>query len=403
MTLTITKQRFIYLLLLIIPAGMVIAPIPFSPVMYYLLLIFMAGMALSKPAKINGWAALLIAASAASIVAGMPPSYFKPWPRLVLFTLLMTAVSPMIDNRNIYGYRKKLLHCLILLCSVVGVTGVFCFMMGINYMALTLDQSREIDVAGWFGGLAPHSMTLGPCGAIGTVSFIWIAWGKKKLKAVYLLFAFLCFLSTTLSASRTSLLATVVGVTALAVISYRKNLSKLIAIGILTITVLAIAYPTYERFVAPIVDKQESNERVGSTFSSREGRWAHRIEEFKREPIFGIGFSSISTEYTQEYDPTTGVVEPGSSWLAILSMTGLLGLISFLKVLFPTIRSLLREDNSTAKTYHYSLYLALIAVCCVTMCSEGYIFAGGNFFCLFFWLLLGVSYSDVKSKLNLSL
>ncbi len=58
--------------------------------------------------------------------------------------------------------------------------------------------------------------------------------------------------------------------------------------------------------------------------------------EFESSPLIGVGFDAIDLNLSSAsggYDKDSGMVESGSSWLIILSMTGLIGAI----LLFPVL------------------------------------------------------------------
>ena len=74
---------------------------------------------------------------------------------------------------------------------------------------------------------------------------------------------------------------------------------------------------------------------TGGTFSSRESLWMARIAEIKSHPLTGVGFCCVDPRLTP-VNTQTGVIEPGSSWLAIFSMTGILGFLSFIIVFYKT-------------------------------------------------------------------
>lgn len=397
-----SRNRYVLpLLAALIPCAMVVGPVPFWLVLYYCFLTYLAGVALLKPAKVYGWAILFLMACALSIVVGNPPALFKPWPRLGLFALLLMAVYPVISNPKIDRYRETLLKFSTGICSFIGVTGVFCYLAGINYMNLLAHQSRDIDTVGWFGGLAPHSMMLGPCAAIGTVSLAWMASRSGVSKAKRNLCyagAFCSFLSALLSASRSATVAAMVGFAVLLLIKSKGSISRFVVSGAILTAILVAAFPSYERFAAPVLEKQAGNEEAGGTFSSRENRWNNRVAEFKNSPVFGIGFASLNLEAKDEFNKQSGGIEPGSSWLAILSMTGILGIVTFLGMFLPTVTRLYKRAIKSPPGSFPMLLFPLLSIFAVTMVAEGYVLAGGSFFCFYFWLLFGVCYTTSEKR-----
>jgi O-antigen ligase len=109
---------------------------------------------------------------------------------------------------------------------------------------------------------------------------------------------------------------------------------------------------------------------------SRFTKWENRLLEFESSPFFGIGFSSVNLAAEQNNGDLTGLIEPGSSWLALLSMTGIFGFLSFL-YLIGSLKSGLVESPYANYLLSYGLFFMIHFI------AEGYIFASGNllFFC----------------------
>jgi hypothetical protein len=120
---------------------------------------------------------------------------------------------------------------------------------------------------------------------------------------------------------------------------------------------------------------------------TRKYLWRNRWEEFNDSPLWGIGmgvdkFIMSRTEYG------TVVVEPGSSWLAILSMTGLIGAGGLFLLVASHLKKLITKlDNFPpgirAEIAAIGIFWSIHAI------AEGWIFAAGSILCLFFWLWLG--------------
>lgn len=197
-----------------------------------------------------------------------------------------------------------------------------------------------------------------------------------------------------LSASRIAFAAAVVGSLSVAYLTYKKHLNKLLSFLFGVIIILAALFPVYSDFAEHLLEKNEYNMEKGSMFASREDRWDHRIEEWSRHPIFGMGFSTIDTKYTEEYSVNHGIVEPGSGWLAVLSMTGLAGAVCVGYIVLSTLKRLYRRSRDDSQAL---LLFGLIMVFVIHLCAEGYIYAGGSFLCYMFWLTLGVGYTYARA------
>ena len=119
---------------------------------------------------------------------------------------------------------------------------------------------------------------------------------------------------------------------------------------------------------------------------SRNYLWKQRLDEFKGNPFLGIGFANIEDPAGESQDNTLGgKIEPGSSWLIVLSMMGILGGAAFLLILNNTLARLFQN-----KQKEYScLLLALGVFWALEMCAEGFIFASGSFLFFLLWSWVG--------------
>lgn len=98
---------------------------------------------------------------------------------------------------------------------------------------------------------------------------------------------------------------------------------------------------------------------------------------------------------------STGIIEPGSSWLAILSMTGIAGFAFFMTLLFSTVSklyALFKEDNDDWALLH----LGILAVFAIHFIAEGYVFSGGGALCFLFWFFFGCAYSYARDNIPYS-
>ena len=138
-----------------------------------------------------------------------------------------------------------------------------------------------------------------------------------------------------------------------------------------------------------VISKFNTGSLENNIIFSRELKWLFRIEEFIKSPFFGVGFGTIDPNSLETFDRQTGTIEPGSSWLSILSMTGLIGFLAFIAMLFR-----LYKKRTNSKLYSY--LIAYLSFFLIHFVFEGYILASGSlmFFC--FWLLLGLLFTFKK-------
>ncbi len=117
--------------------------------------------------------------------------------------------------------------------------------------------------------------------------------------------------------------------------------------------------------------------------------WQNLWEKFIDQPINGIGFCSVRLvdEIAIEHAKRTGHAESGSSWLGVLSMTGILGGSSVIIILISTIHSL--QKVILLDRLRGSYLVGILIFFIMHMCAEGYIFSAGSMAFFIFWLLIG--------------
>ena len=158
------------------------------------------------------------------------------------------------------------------------------------------------------------------------------------------------------------------------------------------VVIAMLTFPLWEGAAEGIINKQEANNQIEGNYGSRSGKWEARMAEFASSPVFGVGFSAQDPNGNDAYDKVTGTIEPGSSWLCILSMTGVIGLILILGILFSPFIYL--RDHPTP---YNTLLFGLFVFFCVAFIAEGYIFAGGSSLCFIVWLIFGCA-SDASEE-----
>ena len=328
------------------------------------------------------WALLFVLYLPLNIVFTNPDPVFRPWERLIAFVLMFVFCFYPLESINVTVFRNKVLKCLLFFCIIISVISFFCYFLNINlfedrYYGGYLSDFKEH--AGHFSGITKHSMLLGPISGLSIIYLLDSFLKNKRLITILLLV--LCFASLIFSASRAAIISTLSGVTLSFIFS--KQITKQGAISILLIILVLFFSFIFSPYISDVVSKHD-NVELGR-FDTRTEKVAARISEFNTDPLIGYGFMAIDPN-NDEFDPLTGTIEPGSSWLAILSMTGILGLFLFL-ILF--VKCLKNSKKSSS-----FIYFALIIFFSVHMIVEGYVFSSGNVLSCLLWLTLGCCYSD---------
>jgi len=319
------------------------------------------------------------------LVLVSPDEMFNSWERFILFALLLVCVSPLFVGEKVIEFRQTIFRIMVVICTFIGVGSFLARFLGINYGTHT--QFESIMNIGTFGGLTTHSMLLGPVAGIGAVFCGWLGYAKGN--RIYWVMSALCLFSVMFSASRSSLMATIAGMT-IALYKLSGSGQKFVKLLVIVIMVGAVTFPLWGNALAPVIAKNEGNIAAGGIYSSRDALWNARISEFENHPIFGVGFDAIDLDISRSaggYDEVSGMVEAGSSWLIILSMTGIVGAMILLPLLIKAYLVSFREANMFS-----SLVCGVLTLFYVHMIAEGYIFYGGSALAAILWITIGVAY-----------
>jgi O-antigen ligase len=211
---------------------------------------------------------------------------------------------------------------------------------------------------------------------------------EKKRKKIFLIILFCCSLFLCLMAgSRGVVVALLVGFLSYLIFKYKEKIKKILwrIIAIVVLSTLIFVYNPWQVLDTLLIKMDREPEKM---LSGRDLMWIDRLEDFKSNPVIGIGFNSAkNTFYSKiEYDSSGNVssMESGSGWLAILGQTGLLGFIGYLLLLFtPVVKAW------KARNIKVSLNVAIVFFFSIHTIIEGYSIAFGNSLCAIMWLNLG--------------
>ncbi len=319
-----------------------------------------------------------------NIIITQPDAVFNSWRRLALFAGVFAFLSPLLQGEYIGIYRKKILIGILLICVLLGLGSFVCYFFDVNFMASQWDGSALLDYrrsAGKFGGLMNQSICLGFVCGLGMLYLLYRAFDQQKEDRIwYYVFIVILALTILMSASRSALYSAVAGGLAM-LYQLNKDNGKFIKILLGILFVLFITYPLWDGFTSGIESKYVTDSQLG-VYGSRTPKWTARVTEFFSSPLYGIGYASVNKKL--DVVGLGGVVEPGSSWLGILSMTGIIGFVLFLAILKKPFDYL----RTTPSPYNV-LLLGLLVFICTHMMAEGYIFAGGSSLCFIAWLIIG--------------
>ena len=129
--------------------------------------------------------------------------------------------------------------------------------------------------------------------------------------------------------------------------------------------------------------------------ASRESPWQGAVESIRANFWFGTGFGTTdngqdASALLGRFSTTQGVAaENGSSYLAIVTWVGMLGVLPFLFILLGIVNKIFRTlvwMFNTGSPFHPAIPLAMVLVAGLLHAGlEDWLFAPGYYLCVFFW------------------
>lgn len=347
-----------------------------NQMMYYALIFtLLATLLLFTIKRVNILGLVFVLFSGLSLLVNTVPEYFNATERWLGFGLVFILFGPLISNTQFVIFRQRAFNLLLKCFQAISVLSFFWFLLSLPNLG-----------RGIFTGISLHSMILGPVAALGALYAVYCFLHKKQNKFNVLIFiaSFICLL---LASSRGALLGFFFALAVLLFLKY--NIKFFIYTAGLSLIVMFFPFSLENKYTQGFIDKGETNTRAVL--------WVDRINEFKAKPIFGVGFGTLDPEISvRSFQEAKGTIEPGSSYLAILSMTGLIGFIPFFFLNFSVIFKLLKRRNIA----HNQLPVIILCFFSIHLFVEGYIFASGSIMCMFFFLSLGVAWDLTLLKNN---
>lgn len=313
-----------------------------------------------------------------SILLNDIPSFFQSPQRFGIFIIVVGLIGPFIYNSALFRFRLflgNMLNKAILLMVILSFIGI---VAGLPSMV----------GRGGFAGLFNHSMMLGPMASVAVLVALFeahLAVIKKKYW-FFIVLASLSFITCVAAGSRSALLACLAG----SIFFYYKlnqgKITRFVRIILMVVILGIFSFPLWEPFTERMMEKIAYSEDQGDALVTRSGLWEMRMIEFQSSPWIGVGFAAVDIDTSTKFSEEDGKVEPGSSWLAILSMTGLLGFLPILILIINNIIVLIKDRE-------YPIFSALLGgllvLFIVHMMAEGYVLSAGSGLFFYFWLILG--------------
>lgn len=360
--------------------------------LYYGVLIFalLVTFFQSTIKRISMTMTILYIACILSIILNDIPTVYQPWMRFIFFVFVTIVASPFIQSNFYDKFRVtlfKYIHILLILVIILSIPFII---------------TGEQGIAG-FSGFTNQSMLLAPISAVTLITLLYLLFKGEYNKIVIISLIIITFIALLLAASRVSLLGAIGATIYFFYRLYSNNKRKFATIAISIIALLTLSYPLWGSYMEGIEKKNRGsiNLKTGEInyTASREILWQQRIREFKSSPLVGVGFGYA--EYVTDINERTGritykktdsgIVEPGSSWLGALSMTGLLGFTALLVLWFKSLKNCWRVEK---RDKLFGVYIgSTLIFWAVHMIAEGQIFAAGSSLFFMVWITFGAAYS----------
>lgn len=303
--------------------------------------------------------------------------------RLVLFSFILVLTCPVYTSLRWHLYKKRVMQNLFIGFIGVVLINLYAKLIGVNLRATVQGWADLTDKQ--FSGFCDQPMWLAAAAAVSTIFCAYLVFEQKKKKLMqqyfYIILLLCSIYVTMITGSRSAFLA---AMCAMCVVLYLlvKNKARLIKYVISAAAVALVLSPIFlnRKTFGAMMAKQEYQEQTGGT--SRDELWNDRMTEFKSSPLIGVGFGAHGVGDDKE----VSTVETGGGWISILAQTGILGLVLAISIIFKACTPIrkIRQDNSMMVIYAAYFFFIVHSI------VEGYMFQGGWYLCLIFWMVIGL-------------
>ena len=236
-------------------------------------------------------------------------------------------------------------------------------------------------------------------GVVGSPILLWgfLLGGEPAVRHRRGLLFAVCMYLGFVSHSRAGLAAAFVscGLLCLALRKYKMFIQGLMILVIILAAIGIVRPEAITSMTSSVLYKGADQDQ--GILASRQSPWRTAVDNIKEHPWFGTGLGTTADgadadQQQGKYSSNSNVTsENGSSYLAIVSGVGILGAIpSFVllcMLIAKTVRTLRLMSRSTTAA-HAAIPLAMVMVAGIVHAAfEDWMFAPGNYLCVFFWSL----------------
>lgn len=330
--------------------------------------------------------AALLAACALSIAVNDIPAGFRPWERFANLALLLAAVSPLFGCGPLVELRRMTFAAVrwLLAAVVVAVFAQYVFEI------FTVSEYRGFCgffptnlLMSYFGGVSAVLSLPAMMDARGRAERLW--WLAVTAVSVQM-----CIVGF----SRMALVSMALALTVMTVLSAsRRDVGWLAGCAVAAGLIFGLSVVLDRSLGHAYVIKSEFVRACGSLTASRDSLWSDRIDEIRDSPVAGVGFccqKHFSGPFAdRDGAMSTGRIEPGSSYLEVVSMTGVAGVVAMLWVILHAVRRFWSR-RWRPRDYVRTAAAGGVVFMAAAGVAEGYIFSANAVLAFMFWLSLGV-------------
>lgn len=311
--------------------------------------------------------------------------FFSPLQRFAAFLCFIIGCSGLLYSKRNLIFQRKIYNVFIYAFIVISLIST------ILYQTTGFGLSNE---EGGFNvkGFADHPNHLSYMGGISAIYFFILITEKRNFlnKILIALLGLISINCAFIGGARTAVFSMLFCLLLIIIIKSH-NIKKLF-FYISCIVIVALGLIKFEMLDLRAVNaKMTYAEKENSITASRNLLWEYRLKEFQSAPLFGVGAFSVDTRIVKKfYSNKTGQIEGGSTYLTVLSMTGIVGFIIFIIII---LKPLYKEVEYVIK-YKYQIeskrlfYIIIFTYNLILLLQTAILFNSGFYYSFFFWLSL---------------
>lgn len=304
--------------------------------------------------------------------------------RFAAFTIGMLIFSPLLTSPWLRLAKERIGKMMFWILAIMVAAS---FAIWIYCMATGRQMSDTTFFYYGFKGIFDKGMTLSPiAGFISVITLHKALATNKPTHAAYWTIATVISIITCVAAgSRIATVAMIASITIETLLMrdcLKKHLAGIRSRILATAAILSLAALS-PLALQVIVHKNAIGDSHDSLIYSRQEIWATRIKEISSSPFIGIGYANEYPRPSWKNEPgKLTYLEPGSSWMSLLSYGGIIGAALFCWFMSATAKNIYRTRHSRMTP----LTISLLTFFLVDGIAEGWLlFAGALMFPLF-WL-----------------